>query len=126
MEAKDRKCLKCDQPGHRAAQCKSGLPLKEIGAEEGECWTVVEDGNKYPHMRPSAVSFEHQTFFQFSDNSSEDDAEEDVAYDFPYTLEVSAAGELENENAQYSEHQCFGMGCHARGLPCTAAMPREM
>ena len=36
VEAKDRLCLRCDKKGHTARQCKSGLPLKEIGAEEGE------------------------------------------------------------------------------------------
>ena len=133
MEAKDRKCLRCDQPGHRAAQCKSGLPLKEIGAEEGEefdytlmiCpegdgWTVVEDG------RIKALTFEHQTSFHFFDDDSEDDDGEDVAYNLPYTLEVNAAGEPEDENEQYDEHPSCGMECHARGLPRIAAMLKEM
>ena len=52
---------------------------------------VIDVGKlrKYPHVRTSAVSFEHHTSFRFSDDSSEDDDGEDVAYDFPYTLEVN-------------------------------------
>ena len=71
----------------------------------GECWTVVEDGNKYPHVRTNTVSFEHQTSFQFSDDSSEDDDGEDAVY------------EPEDENEQHDQHPCCGMECYARGLP---------
>lgn len=80
----------------------------------GECWTVVEDGNKYQHVHTNTVSFEHQTSLQFSDDSSEDDDGEDAVY------------EPEDENEQHDQHPCCGKECHARGLPCTAAILREM
>ena len=50
----------------------------------------------------------------------------DVAYKLPKTFEVKAAGELEDDNEQYDEQPCCIMECHARGLPCTAAMLPEM
>ena len=93
---------------------------------EGDGWTVVEDGNEYPHVRIKAVTFEHQTSFHFFDDDSEDDDGEDVAYNLQYTLEVNAAGEPEDENEQYDEHPSCGMECHARGLPCIAAMLKEI
>ena len=149
VEAKDRLCLKCDKKGHTARQCKSGLPLKEIGAEEGEdqytlslegdmtmncshstpgisCggdqveeWKAVKDGSRYPHKRLGTSRFEHQTSFQVFDDESEDEI-------------YSDEGEVDNEDgaevveAWYRDHPCCGMGCQARGLPCTTAMIMEM
>ena len=105
MDAKDRNVLRCDKPGHRAAQCKSGLPFKEVGVEENEevdytltvcaeveCWTAVENNNRYPHVDTSMVNFEHGTAFQFSNDSSEDsDREDDLC-------------ESECENEQHNQH----------------------
>ena len=158
VEPKDRKCLRCDKTGHVASQCKSNLPLKELGADDGEPsddytlslegenvevpvhvpataapsphlgevaqdkdgirperrdWTVVECGNKRPHVHLAATSFEHQTSFQVFDVDSEGDEGNDV-------------GEPEEEEAWYPEDPCCSLDCQARGLYCTKAMLEEM